>query len=600
MAMAGTRALQKNGLFIFLSLSFVVGAWGTSTLYLDETGAFLKEKPKDLPSVLAQESPWGKKPFPLLKMKSEGEAGLVVQMVDLPKSPGQPEGKIPKSVSKSAPAIAILNGDGVGEGFNDPTPAAPVGGNTGATLGEQRLIAFQYAADLWAGLLDIQVPVQVNAQFNPKTCSSNSAILGSAGPVTVRANFVGAPVPNTWYPIALANQYRGQDLSPDSPDITAEFNSSIDNNNNCLSGTNWYYGLDGNPPSGDIDLVSVLLHELCHGLGFLTVADESTGEKLWDMDDVFLNRLRDESLGKNWNDLTMSDAERAASAVDTNDLTWTGPSVTEGGSSLSNGVHSSGKVEMYAPNPHEPGSSVSHFSTRLSPNALMEPSYTGVNHNPTLSAALMVDIGWPASTAPTSTPTPTNTPVPPTSTPTSTSTFTSTSTPTSTAIPTFTPSSTPVPPTSTFTPSPTATLTATSTYTETPTSTPTSTPTETETYTAAPTSTSTPTEEPTATETPEATATETGTEAATPSATATPTQQDIPTPSLTQTPEEEIPATDFDVEPFGQPDGFIDDADLYFWFGEVRKGSLSGNALFEFSLQWMRVKKETSHSGQPE
>ena len=41
-----------------------------------------------------------------------------------------------------------------GEGFNDPTPAAPVGGNTGTTLGQQRLIAFQHAADIWGAELD--------------------------------------------------------------------------------------------------------------------------------------------------------------------------------------------------------------------------------------------------------------------------------------------------------------------------------------------------------------------------------------------------------------------------------------------------------------
>ena len=56
-------------------------------------------------------------------------------------------------LAAAAPAAAtariiIINGDDLGEGFNDPTPAAPVGGNPGTTKGQQRLIAFQYAAEI--------------------------------------------------------------------------------------------------------------------------------------------------------------------------------------------------------------------------------------------------------------------------------------------------------------------------------------------------------------------------------------------------------------------------------------------------------------------
>jgi hypothetical protein len=45
--------------------------------------------------------------------------------------------------------ITVINNDGVNEGFNDPTPVSPVGGNPGTTLGAQRLYLFQYAANIW-------------------------------------------------------------------------------------------------------------------------------------------------------------------------------------------------------------------------------------------------------------------------------------------------------------------------------------------------------------------------------------------------------------------------------------------------------------------
>src|SRR5262245_14112459 len=89
--------------------------------------------------------------------------------------------------------ITIVNGDGPGEGFNDPTPVAPVGGNNGTTLGQQRLNAFQFAADVWGGKLASNVEIRILARFNPQTCTASSAVLGSAGTTTIFRDFTGDP-----------------------------------------------------------------------------------------------------------------------------------------------------------------------------------------------------------------------------------------------------------------------------------------------------------------------------------------------------------------------------------------------------------------------
>ena len=57
------------------------------------------------------------------------------------------------SNARAAATVLIVNGNAPGVGFNDPTPVAPVGGNSGTTLGAQRLIAFQAAAQQWAARL---------------------------------------------------------------------------------------------------------------------------------------------------------------------------------------------------------------------------------------------------------------------------------------------------------------------------------------------------------------------------------------------------------------------------------------------------------------
>ena len=96
------------------------------------------------------------------------------------------------SLAAAAPAAAtariiIINGDGPSEGFDDPTPAAPVGGNPGTTKGQQRLIAFQYAAGLWGLMLDSTVEVRVLADFAPLGAN----VLGSAGATAIFSDFPG-------------------------------------------------------------------------------------------------------------------------------------------------------------------------------------------------------------------------------------------------------------------------------------------------------------------------------------------------------------------------------------------------------------------------
>src|SRR5258705_3025477 len=156
-------------------------------------------------------------------------------------------------------AITIVNLDGAGEGFNDPTAAAPVGGNPGTTIGQQRLNAFNKAAQIWDAILGSPVNITIEASFDPLSCNATTAALGSAGPNVVDFNFPGAGFANTWYVSAEADRLAGVDLDPGFNDIGAQFNSSI-GQAGCLTGRFWYYGYDGNE-GNNIDLLPVLLHE---------------------------------------------------------------------------------------------------------------------------------------------------------------------------------------------------------------------------------------------------------------------------------------------------------------------------------------------------
>jgi len=295
------------------------------------------------------------------------------------------------SPAAKAATIAVINNDGTDEGFNDPTPAAAVGGNTGTTLGAQRLIAFQHAADIWGGLVSSPVTIRVGANFDPQTCNATSAILGATGPTSVFRDFTGALVADTWYPVALANALSGTDLNPGGDDISATFNASI-GTTTCAFPRVWYYGLDASPPGNAIDFVSVVVHELGHGLGFLTFVNLTSGAKLQSKNDTFMLNLEDH--GASPADYpSMTDAQRVLASQDTGNLHWVGANVRAASGVLTVGAVGD-HVRMFAPNSPQSGSSVSHWDTALTPNQVMESTYTGPLHNPGLELALFEDIGW--------------------------------------------------------------------------------------------------------------------------------------------------------------------------------------------------------------
>ena len=232
-------------------------------------------------------------------------------------------GIISSSSAFGAATIVIENGDPAGVGFNDTTAVSPVGGNSGSTLGAQRLIAFQAAASIWGQTLTSGPTITVRATWEPLTCTASTAVLGSAGANSLWRNFQNRPFANTWFAAALANAISGTDLDPSASEIRARFNINI-GNTGCLETRHWYYGLDGNH-GADVDLVTVLLHEFAHGLGFQTFTNTNTGVQNSGFPSVYDKSLLDNSTGKTWD--TMTDAERQASAINTGHLVWAGAQV---------------------------------------------------------------------------------------------------------------------------------------------------------------------------------------------------------------------------------------------------------------------------------
>jgi len=121
----------------------------------------------------------------------------------------------------------------------------------------QARAAFQAAVDIWRTVIASPVPIRINAAYADL---GNPNILGSAGP-SVLCTAPGG-VGNTFYAAALADKLNGSAfcaaLGGQANEITARFNNTF---------TNWDFGTTGAPVTGKYSFVTVVMHEIGHGLG---------------------------------------------------------------------------------------------------------------------------------------------------------------------------------------------------------------------------------------------------------------------------------------------------------------------------------------------
>ena len=225
-------------------------------------------------------------------------------------------------------------------------------------LGEQT--AVQAAIDTWSDNWSSTVPINVVANFIPE---GTSGILASASPVSFFRNFPKVPDTSLWYSSAMANAISGKDLDPSNPEISVNINST-------MAGA-FYLGTDGNCPTNLYDLESIILHEIAHGLGFLSDDSYDAFSKYGSIDqptpfDAYAQTPDGGRL------VDLASPSGALGAAFQNTLVWSG----RNGVAANNGI----KPLLYSPTPYEAGSSISHLDESTfqgGPNALMTPSWPG-------------------------------------------------------------------------------------------------------------------------------------------------------------------------------------------------------------------------------
>lgn len=257
------------------------------------------------------------------------------------------------------------------------------------------MAAFDYAASIWEALLESTPDIEVNACWTDDF-GAGSSILGGAGAVSLDAGFAGS-VPSTWYQQALANAIAGSDLNGGTAEIQAAFNSLF----------TWYFGTDGATPGGSQDFVTVVLHELGHGLGFSGSGDYNDGSPpaAPDCGGTVGFGCIGAGVGQTGDpyiyDRFTEDLAGAALLAHTNPSAGLGLDLTGGSGSVffdgtavtaANGT----RPTMYSPGTWAQGSSYSHFDIGVFPSELMKHALSAGSaiHSPGLALDLFEDLGW--------------------------------------------------------------------------------------------------------------------------------------------------------------------------------------------------------------
>lgn len=273
--------------------------------------------------------------------------------------------------------------------------------------------AFLSAMFVWENTITSTQIIHVVAKWEDLALKENNTnykgVLGYAKPTTYVTNFTSTdPRYDSYYqyPLALAEKLHGAEI------LQSEYPTEIECSFNSNGSFDWYFDNDGNCPNTKFDLVSVVLHEIGHGIGFFSAANQTdfftpgTLTAGWYGDLLIFDKFIKNSSNDKPIDFITPPVDNftpsSNSYLTSNDLYFTGNSATWN-LTWSNQY----SPAIYAPATWTVGSSISHFDETFFNNShpnsgdqLMTPflSPGESRHNPGyVGLGLLVDIGWDGS-----------------------------------------------------------------------------------------------------------------------------------------------------------------------------------------------------------
>lgn len=241
----------------------------------------------------------------------------------------------------------------------------------------QAQAAFQYAVDIWSTLISSSQTITIDAYWQPL----GSGILGGAIYTSAFANFDGAQKLNVFYPVALAEKMSGKNLNDNQAEIFTQFSSS----------TNWHLDPNTPPPANTFDLITVVLHEIGHGLGFSGSFKilSSNGQGEVGVQTTGVPIIYDVPI-ENGSNINLIEGFASPSSAMAGQLT---------SANLFFDTPNSANARLYAPASFSSGSSISHLDENTfnsTGNALMTPQIAPQERilSPGIALDMLKDMGW--------------------------------------------------------------------------------------------------------------------------------------------------------------------------------------------------------------
>lgn len=245
--------------------------------------------------------------------------------------------------------------------------------------------AFQAAIDVWSRILISRVPIKITANYE----AIASSTLATSGSKKVFKNFNSAAFKDVWYPSALANTISGRDLDTKTEDILITVNKNIA----------WSYKTNGAFEQGKYDMMTVILHEIAHGLGFSTsfkTAGTGDNQVQWGLEtvpliyDYYIQNANKQQLIDN---AVFGNPSAELKTITTSNKVFY---------KISKGIYAQNPPKLYAPTLYRQGGSLSHLDESAYPkgtaNSLMSPQIAAaeINQYPgEVVLTILNQIGWP-------------------------------------------------------------------------------------------------------------------------------------------------------------------------------------------------------------
>lgn len=253
----------------------------------------------------------------------------------------------------------------------------------------QAKAAMDYAVSILESILPADTKFTVDANW--ERISTTGVLAQSTITWFVDGSVIDALNPLSYYPVALASKIAGRNTNVGlQGDITLAVNSSVV----------WYLGTDGQTPTQKYDLVTVILHELCHGLGFYDSfsSDGTLGSYGFGSEPLIFDTFVENFDGDRLTDtLKFSNYSTALeSQLIGNQLYFNGPLLKNYSQLVS---YLNLRAKLYDPATWDPGSSISHLdeSATLPVNSLMTPfiDLGKAIHDPgNYTFSILGDLGW--------------------------------------------------------------------------------------------------------------------------------------------------------------------------------------------------------------